>query len=273
MNIIITIALIVGFVALAILYISHRLWLSNLLAEFNRSNTITFGKIGRGKGLITQWVINHRRKRYYANISYSKKGDKKLVKVLKSLKEVSCEPNDYKAIVDNNIKKTKHLFKEHTDIFIDDIGIYLPSYMDSLLYKYYPSMPVFYAMSRQLYDMHIHCNTQSLERGWKALREQADFYIKAVSTTKILGFIFITKVITYDSYESAKKGLLPVKARLLNKYSKAEVDLYKAQAGQITQGHIIQFKWNIHYNTRAFEKVLLRGPRLVDRKRKNKKHK
>lgn len=266
MQLIITIALIVGAIFLLILYISHRIFISDLLREFDRSNTITFGKIGRGKGLTTQFVINHRKKPYYGNISYSKVGDKKLIALLPTLKEVSTDDNDYKKIVEGHITKTPHKFVESSDIFIDDIGIYLPSYMDSLLYKYYPSMPILYAMSRQLYDMHIHCNTQSLERGWKALREQADFYIKACSTIKLFGFIFITKIITYDNYESAKKGVLPIKARLLNKYSKAEVDIYRAEHGEIKQGHIIQFKKSLHYDTRAFEKILLEGDRLEYKK-------
>lgn len=261
MQIIIIIAVAGLIITGLIFYILHRIFIADLLKEFDRSNTITFGKIGRGKGLITQFVINHRKKRYYANIPYSKEGDNKLIEILDTLKKVSCGENDYKHIVDNDIKKTPHIFEENSDIFIDDIGIYLPSYMDSLLYKYYPSMPILYAMSRQLYNMHIHCNTQSLERGWKALREQGDFYIKACGTTKLFGFIFITKVITYDNYESAKKGLLPLKARLLNKYSKSEVDLYKAQNGSIKQGHIIQFKKSLHYDTRYFEKVLLYGER------------
>lgn len=262
MQVIIIILLGLGLIFLLYLFISHKLFIWSFLKEFDRSNTITFGKIGRGKGLITQFVINHRKKRYYGNISYSKENDKKLIKVLDTLTEVSTDKNDYKHIIENKIEKTPHKFVESSDIFIDDIGIYLPSYMDSLLYKYYPSMPILYAMSRQLYDMHIHCNTQSLERGWKALREQADFYIRACHTTKIFGLIFITKVITYDSYESAKQGLLPIKKRLFNKYSKAETDIYKAEHGEIKTGHIIQFKKSLHYDTRAFEKILLEGDRL-----------
>lgn len=268
MGMIILIALVIGLLALLVAYICHRIFIRDFLAEFDRSNTITFGKLGRGKGLITQYVINHREKPIYSNIRYVEEGNPKQIEVLDSLKKVSCGDNDYKHIVDNDIQQIDHQFCENSDIFIDDIGIYLPSYMDSLLYKYYPSMPILYAMSRQLYNMHIHCNTQSLERGWKALREQADFYIKACHTTKLFGCIFITKVITYDSYESAKKGLLPIRSRLLNKFSKAEVDLYRAQNGEIKQGHIIQFKKDLHYDTRAFEKVLLKGERLEYKKGK-----
>lgn len=258
----IIIACVVGVVFLVIAIVKYVIFTKGLIREFDRSNVIVYGKIGRGKGLTTQYVINHRKKPFYSNIPYVEEGNPKQITILDNLKEVSCGENDYKHIVEGNIKKTPHKFVESSDIFIDDIGVYLPSYMDSLLYKYYPSMPILYAMSRQLYDMHIHCNTQSLERGWKALREQADFYVKAVCTYKLFGFIFITKLITYDKYESAKANLCPIKTSLFNKYAKAEKELYIAQNGEIKSGYIIQFKKDLHYDTRYFENVLLEGERL-----------
>lgn len=259
--ILIFIALGVAILIGLVLFIKHIIFCKKVIREFKTCNVIVYGKKGRGKDLLFQWAINKRKDYYYANIDYSKIHDKKHRTILKSLKEVSTGDNDYKHIVENNITKTPHKFKEGKDIYISDIGVHLPSYMDSLLYKYYPSMPIHYALSRHLYNHNIHCNTQALERGWKALREQADFYIRCVRTTKIFGLIFITKVITYDKYESAKAGLLPIKTRLLNKYSKAQADLFNSQNGEIRTGHIINFRWQLHYDTRAFEKVLLKGKR------------
>ena len=122
-------------------------------------------------------------------------------------------------------------------------------------------MPVFYALSRHLYNCNVHCNTQNIERGWKALREQADFYIQVKRTYKIFNWLFITKYISYDKYESAKQNLLPIKNRLLNKYSKAENDIYNAQNGEIRIGYIFQTKRKLNYDTRAMEKILLKGKR------------
>ena len=147
--IIIYIALIIGAIALVIAYIGHRIFIADLLNEFDRSNTITFGKIGRGKGLTTQYVINHRKKPYYGNISYSKEGDKKFIRQLETLKEVSTDKNDYKNIVEGKIEATPHKFVEHSDIFIDDIGVYLPSYLDSIYRANYPYMKV----DRRLYRL------------------------------------------------------------------------------------------------------------------------
>lgn len=252
--IIIIVSLVVFFIALA-WCIGNLTVNMNTMYHFKHCNVLIAGKKGSGKDLLTQWVINKRHKPYYSNISYGGKC-KKI-----SLQQVSCSPNDYDHIVNDKIEKQSHKFKEGCDIYISDIGVYLPSYMDSKLYQKFPSMPVFYALSRHLYNNNVHCNTQNIERGWKALREQADFYIIVKRTWKIMGFLFVTKYFSYDRYESARKGLLPIKTRLLNKYSKAEVDVYKATNGDIRTGYIFQLKPFIKYNTRAMEKILLKGKR------------
>ena len=235
--------------------ISNHLTNKNTLWNFKHCNVLVGGKKGTGKDLLFQWVINKRKDYYYSNLSYG--GFYKNI----SLKQVSCEPNDYNKIVNDKIEKQPHALKENKDIYISDIGVFLPSYMDSKLYSKFPSMPVFYALSRHLYNCNVHCNSQNIERGWKALREQADFYIQVKRTYKIFNWLFITKYYSYDKYESAKQNLLPIKTRLLNKFSKAEVDKYYATNGEIRKGYIFQTKKNLHYDTRAFEKILLKGKR------------
>lgn len=255
MLVIIIIGLILATLVCLILIIKNSLVNRNTLWNFKHCNVIVAGKKGTGKDLIFNWVIKKRRDFYYSNISYGRKH-----KII-TLKEVSCMPNTYFNLINNKIEKQPHNFKEKKDIYISDIGNFLPSYMDSTLYKYFPSMPLFYSLSRHLYNSNVHCNTQNIERGWKALREQADFYIQVKRTYKLFGFLFITKYYSYDRYDSAKQNLLPIKTRLLNKYSKAEVDVYNATNGEIKKGYIIQLKPSLKYNTRAFEKILLKGKR------------
>ena len=255
MIIVILVFIILSFIGLFFL-IKHLLFNKYILDNFKRCNVIVSGKKGSGKDLLFQWVINKRHKEdYYSNISYGNKYTN--IKLL----DVSCAPNDYKIIVNDKIIPQPHKIKENADIYISDIGIFLPSYMDSKLYQLFPSMPIFYALSRHLYNNNVHCNTQNIERGWKALREQADFYCICKRTTKIFGFL-ITKVYTYEKYESARQQLEPLKTRMLNKYSKAEVDIYNATNGVIKKGHIIQRIKNLKYDTRAFEKILLTGERI-----------
>lgn len=254
MAIIIVLALVVGLVLLTIFLFKNHLVNRNLLWNFKHCNVIVAGKKGSGKDLLFQGIIHKRKDYYYSNISYG--GKHKIV----TLEDVSVKPNSYLNMVKNDIVKSPHKFKEGKDIYISDIGNFLPSYMDSKLYQLFPSMPIFYSLSRHLYNSNVHCNTQNIERGWKALREQADFYVVVKRTYKIFGLL-ITKYYSYDRYESAKQNLLPIKTRLINKYSKAQVDLYNAQNGEIRKGYFFQRKRKIEYNTRAFEKVLLKGKR------------
>lgn len=237
-----------------VLFVKYQTFKNNVLWHFRKCNVIVAGKKGSGKDLLFQYVINKRKQFYYSNISYGLK--RKII----TLKDVSCEPNTYITMVNNKIVKTPHRFKDGKDIYISDIGNFLPSYMDSTLYKLFPSMPLLYSLSRHLYNNNIHCNTQNIERGWKALREQADFYIQVKRTYK-LPFFLLIKLVSYDKYESAKQNLLPIKTRLLNKQSKAQYDLYRAQNGDIRQGYILVSKRSIKYDTRAFEKILLKGKR------------
>lgn len=255
MLIVIIIAIIVISVILIVFLFKNHLVNSDLLWNFKHCNVLVAGKKGSGKDLLFQGIINKRKDYYYGNISYG--GKHKVI----TLKDVSVEPNTYVNLVNNQVIKTPHKFKDGKDIYISDIGNFLPSYMDSKLYVLFPSMPIFYSLSRHLYDNNVHCNSQNIERGWKALREQADFYVQVKRTYKIFG-IFITKYYSYTSYESAKKNLLPIKTRIANKYAKAQVDLYNAQNGIIRKGYFIQRKSKIKYDTRAFEKILLKGKRL-----------
>ena len=255
MAIVVFIGIVVLLVISIILIIKYIIFTRYLVDNFRSCNCIVCGKKGSGKDLVFQYVINKRKDTHYANIPY---GDKTNVI---ELKDVSCAPNDYEHIVNGNISQTEHKFMEGKDIYISDIGIYLPSYMDSKLYVKFPSMPVLYALSRQLYDNNIHCNTQNIERGWKALREQADFYVRVRYTRRFFGFL-ITRMTTYDRYQSAKDDVRFVKSRFMNKYSKADVDIYNAEHGEIRDGIIIQRIKRIKYDTRYFEKVLLKGDRL-----------
>lgn len=239
------ILLIIGLVLL----IKHWLFVRSLLNGFKNGNSITFGKKGRGKDLLFQWVINKRKDFYYSNLNYG--GKHKIV----AIKDISIFPNTYQKFILNDIDRVKRNFFEEKDFYISDIGNYLPSQYDSMLHKTFPSMPLFYSLSRHLYNSNIHCNSQSLERPWKALREQADFFVKCKGVIK-LPFFLIISVNTYDKYKSALDELEPLSARILNKYSKAETDLYIAQHGEIKHGHIFVRRSKIKYDTRAFENLI-----------------
>lgn len=241
-------------IILLFLFFSNKVNTDNILWHFKHGNVIVCGHKGKGKDLLFQWVINKRDDFYYSNISYG--GSKKII----SLKDISCSPNNYDSLINNQVVKTKHLFKEKKDIYVSDAGNFLPAQMDALLHRKYTSMPLFYSLSRHLYNNNVHMNTQSIERLWKIVREQGDFFVVCKRTYK-LPFFLVIKCITYDKYESCKNGLLPLKKRALNKQSKNQYDLFVSQNGDIRKCFVFIRKSKIHYDTRAFEKILLKGKR------------
>lgn len=238
-----------------VFYINNKRKVNAMLYEFKHCNVIVAGKKGRGKDLLFQYVIKKRKKEdYYSNIDYGYKRNKV------QLKDMKIGDNTYEDFIQNKIVKAPHKFKEKTDFYISDGGIYLPSYMDSKLYREFAGLPIFYALSRHLYNSNVHVNVQNFGRLWKALREQADYYVY-VKKTMHLPFILITSVYTYDKYQSAEQNLKPLKSRLMNKFSHAEKDKYDAQNGEISHFFIWQFTKSIHYDTRAFERICLKGKR------------
>lgn len=177
-----------------------------LITEFSRCNVIVFGKKGTGKDLLFAHVIYLRNDKHYANMPYNE-----LTEVI-DLKEVSLGNNTFKNLIENRIELINPRFQFGKDIYISDGGIYLPGHMDTALVAEYPSMPIFYALTRQLYKNNIHINTQALSRPWIKLREQADSYIRILGNKQYKKFIVIT-AISYEKYESAEKGLLPCNDR------------------------------------------------------------
>lgn len=262
--IIVVILIIIGLVIGLFFFIKHKIFIDKVKWHFDRNNVIIFGYKSSGKDLITNWIINQRKEPYYSNMSYTK--DKENYMPIE-IKDLSLSPNTPQDFINGDIKTMPHKLMESCNTYISDIQVHLPNYLDSKLYVRYPSLPLFYPLSSQLYDMNIIFNCQDINRGWKALREQADYFIWTKRTYKLFGWLF-TRVYCYEKYETAQRKMLPVKTRFLNKYSKAEVDIYNATNGEILTGFIIQHKSKVYYDTRHFEKLLLTGDRVINPKKK-----
>lgn len=254
--------IVLGLALAVVVFLLVKSWLFSreVLRNFKTCNVIVTGKKGRGKDVLTQWVISKRKKPYYANISYG--GAYTHIK----LRDISAEPNTYESFIDDKVTICKRWAYEKEDVYISDAGVHLPSQMDGYLHKKYPGLPIYYALSRHLANHNIHCNVQNLGRLWKALREQADYYVNLRGVLR-LPFFLALKMTTYDKYESAYKLLEPVKPRLINKYSRAETDIYKASNGEIKTGWVIIPKRILKYDTRAFEKVLYGQQKRLERKK------
>lgn len=237
-----------------ILFIILKLYLNNrfLVRKFKDNNVIVFGAKGTGKDLLFQNVIRLRKKeKYYSNIDYGY--DYETI----ALKDISVAPNTYDNFILSKIttlKKREEM--EGKDIYISDGGIYLPSQYDTMLSKLYPSFPIYYALSRHLYNQNLHINAQALNRIWVKLREQADHYFNTRTSFKIGPFMF-TRVIYYKEYTSAEKKILPMKIRgLSNNANRALIEQHRAVYGEIKAMYTVQPIKSIKYDTRYFHKLL-----------------
>lgn len=260
-------ALIFAAVALIVLVIKCIKGKRFVIRQFERCNCIVFGKKGTGKDLLFNLAINGRKKPCYANIPYNDK----LCEV-KQIKDFSVAPNTYENFLKDNIKIVEKKLDERKDFYISDGGIVLPSQYQGQLCKDYPSLPIFYALSRHLTDSNIHINTQNLGRVWDKLREQADGYFKTTSTVKICGLLF-TRFVYYDEYESAKQNLLPYKRRIFaHAESVANIEEFEAVHGRVESFIVCQRVKNVNYDTRAYHKIIygVNAPVKVHKK-KNKK--
>lgn len=222
-----------------------------LVDKFRAGNVIVFGQKGKGKDLIFQKVIAKRRKeKYFSNMDYGYFFN------YIDLADLALGKNTYENFIEGCVEVIdKNEEMEGADIYVSDAGIYLPSQYHYLLDKKYKSLPIFYALSRHLYDNNVHVNVQALNRVWDKLREQADSYFKALKTVKVFGLLF-TKIRYYETYQVANENRAPMRRRFLNKYSKALSDEYEAYNGLVFDMWIVQLKRNVKYDTRYFHRVV-----------------
>lgn len=219
-----------------------------LIDCFSNDNVIVFGLKGKGKDLINNKVINSRNVPCYANIPYNRE-----LCIVKSIQDFSVSPNTYENILNDDVKQIKKINKENTDFYISDGGIFLPSQYSNNLIKKYPSLPIYYALSRHLTNSNIHINSQYLGRVWDKLREHAGYYIKACKTINLFGFL-ITRFIVYDRYDSAMSQLEPynVTGLFTHSESRANKEDFEAKHGHIKKYYIIQHKSKVYYQSRYF---------------------
>lgn len=225
-----------------------------LVQRFKKGNVIVFGRKGCGKDLIFNYVIHKRKKQketYISNIDYGLNG------TCEPLSTLELGENTYEDFINDNVKKqTYKPERENVDYYISDGGIFLPSQYNTLLDKKYKSLPIYYALSRHLYNSNVHVNTQALSRIWIKLREQADCYFQAVKTYKIFGLL-ITKYKFYEKYQSAEQELNAIPISFFsNKLKKNKFDEMSAINGIIWTSYIIQRKRSITYDTRHFKSVV-----------------
>ena len=231
---VITIICVIAIVALLIVIINLVRNRNFVLKEFANASVIVAGKKGSGKDLLFQFVIK-KRKKAYANMPYGNNVE------VRDISTLSVAPNTYDSFINGKIQKVDNNYPDGVDFFLSDGGIYLPSQYHGLLDKKYPSLPIFYALSRQLNNMRIHVNTQNFNRLWDKLREQADSYFKCIFAHVLFKRLVIQRVRFYSKYESAVNNVLPFPKHGRGEEIQAQYLTYCAQNGIIKDMYIVYF--------------------------------
>lgn len=248
--------------ALGLLIVSLICFIGNskLKKYTNEDSCIVFGKKGKGKSLLFSKIARNCKKGYASNTDFKHKNG-----IVINPDDVQCGNTWFNFLTNQVVPCKKNWALEKKPVLLDDAGVYLPNFMDTTLSKKFPSMPVSFATWRHLYDAPIHINCQACDRVWKLLREQATYYIRVKGVFKIFGFGFIRWTI-YDRHESAERELEPLKGVLLNKYSKADVQNFKAVNGLVKNYMVcVRFK-NHRYDSRYFHKVVFGFPAPKEKK-------
>lgn len=253
-------AVMVIVIAFAVLKMQHNA--KYLALRFKKNNCIVFGRKRKGKDLLFQKMVNVRDEPYIIILPNKTEPDKMMTYggdcIVLNLKDLTLFPNTYKNLIDGNVQQVKRDDRlEKRDIYYPDGSVYTPSQYFKMLDARYPSLPLFLTVIGHLYDTNFHSNYNgSFGRLWDKIREQGDYFIKALGTIKIFG-VFFSKYRLYEEYNSAELGLLPYqKARIFrNKIERAEYKLFTATNGLIKDMWIVQLKVNIHYDTRYFKRV------------------
>lgn len=269
--------LVIGLLSLIVfiyVYLSNK----KFKETFN-SNLFIFGVKGAGKDLLMQSgvYLNRKNYKYVSNMDYGYSCEK--IDNFKSVFDLS--PNTYRNLLeDTTVTIPKNPYLEGKTLLLSDASIYMPSHEDTYLSKNYPSFPLFYAISRHLYNMPIVVNTQVNGRLWKKLREQVqDGYIQALKTSGFGWFWSSIPVlrnyakVSYRYYQkeaSAIAGLLPFrKVAVINNVSDKTVymtsagatkEMYNASHGVIYDGGVLVKKTCLHYDTRHFHNIFFGYP-------------
>lgn len=231
-----------------------------IIKLFKYGNVCVVGMRGRGKDLLFSNVIARRKIPYVSNVEYSG-----AEYIPFELEKINCGNNTYKNFLSGKIYPYTFPYKDGTDVYISDVGIYFPSQYCNELNRDYKQIPVFMALSRHLGKANVHINVQALNRAWDKLREQSDTYILCKWCKVLFGKIVIQKVIIYDKYESCLTRQPPFRVSLpltANKQMKLQAQLekerYECQHGKIKSGILLYINKS-KYDNRIFKKILEQG--------------
>lgn len=225
---------------------------------FNRGNVCVTGLRGTGKDMLFSNVVSRRKQPYVSNIDYG--GEFYQL----DFNKIDCGKNTYKNLIDNDIKYYEYPYPLGSDIYISDVGIYLPSHYCNELNKLYPYLPTYQALSRQVSHNNVHINVQNLNRCWDKIREQSDIYIRCRRCIYIFGLV-IQLITIYDKYQSCVDRVKPCRINVplfatkeVKQNARMYLEKFYNSYGSVSN-RILFYVNKSKYDTYYFEKLFKGG--------------
>ena len=241
-----------------------------IIRMFKDGNVCVCGERGTGKDMLFANVIARRNKPYISNCDYTPKSKKsKATREALVFKDLDMNGNTYKNLIDGNIKKWVYPYKHGADLYITDVGVYLPSQFCNELNRDYKGIPQFMGLSRQIgLGTNTHINTQSLNRCYDKIREQSRRYISC-QRCKVLKLPFnqqlvFQRVRIYEKYQSCLDNVPPLRIPLYMMFGSdvMRVRLYKLnyqiQHGKIREKRLVYLNKS-NYDTNIFKHMFEKG--------------
>lgn len=242
------------FIVLLIFFIINTVNKRSFVSLFDKGNVLVGGMRGRGKDMAFCVVVNARKRNYISNVQYSSP-KKRYQRFEFDTKVWELSGNTYTDLVSNYPKKYVYPYPDGIDYYISDSGIYFPAQYATELVKRYKSAPMFQALSRQLGDCNVHCNSQAVNRVWDKIREQSDIYLYMTGCRRVpFTKIFLLTSYEYDRQETAEKHIIPPRFGVGSKAREARYNF------EIVHGKI-KHRWffvrlPFKYDSRRFKHIL-----------------
>lgn len=229
--------------------------IKHIIKKFKKGSVCVTGLRGCGKDVLFGNVIARRKQPYVSNLDYG--GDFSAL----NLSLLDCGGNTYRDFVNDTLKPYNHPYKKGADIYISDVGVYLPSQYCNNLNKDFQFLPTYVALSRQISRNNVHFNVQNLNRAWDKFREQSDTYIRCRWCKVIFGIVFMGVTI-YDKPESCQNRVSPCRVKkglLTHGERKTQIDIYQDNffnSHGSVKNRLLIFKNKSKHDTYDFEKKL-----------------
>lgn len=183
---------------------------SKIIKIFEEGNVCVCGLRGSGKDVLFGNVIARRNVPYVSNLDYTNRKNYQEL----DFDKIDVGKNTWRNLIKGKPRYYKFPYQSGSDIYISDVGIYMPSQYCFELNREFPHLPTYMALSRQVSHNNFHINVQSLNRAWDKIREQSDQYICCRWCKVLFGILVIQRITIYDKYQSAVDRVEPCRIRM-----------------------------------------------------------